>query len=246
LLFVFEDAMRKRKRKHAGARNEPQQERSQRLVAAILEAAIRVLERDGASAFTTIRIAERAGVSVGSLYQYFPDKQAILARLQRDEWERTGAMLEAILFDARRTPEARVRDALRAFFRSELEEAPMRRALAGATSVWAEDEATAPRRERGMPALAALMGEIEPRLDASARRRAAEMFVATMAALGEHVSNGEKSPRAVDAWASDVADMFLAWLATRGSTRGSSRRARRRGTHRARTRPGRSSVSSGS
>jgi AcrR family transcriptional regulator len=190
----------------------PQQARSQRLVAAILEAAIRVLARDGASAFTTIRVAERAGVSVGSLYQYFPDKQAILVRLQRDEWERTGAMLEAILLDPRRAPEARVRDAVRAFFRSELEEAPMRRALAGATAVWAEDEATAPRRERGMPALAALMGEIEPRLAPSERRRAADLFVATMASLGEHVSNGHSSPRAVDAWANDVADMFLAWI----------------------------------
>jgi AcrR family transcriptional regulator len=204
--------MRKPKKKREGARSPPRQERSRRLVEAILEAAIRVLERDGASAFTTIRVAERAGVSVGSLYQYFPDKQAILARLQRDEWERTGAMLEAILLDARRAPEARVRDAFRAFFRSELEEAPMRRALAGATAVWAEDEATEPRRARGMPALAALMGEIEPRLDPSERRRAAEMFGATMGALGEHVSNKHKTLRAVDAWANDVADMFLAWL----------------------------------
>lgn len=207
--------MRKRTKKHAGTRNLPRQERSRRLVEAILEAAIRVLEREGASAFTTIRVAERAGVSVGSLYQYFPDKQAILARLQRDEWERTGAMLEAILLDMRRTPEARIRDAFRAFFRSELEEAPLRRALAGATAVWAEDEATAPRRARGRPALEALMSELAPRLEPSARRRAAEMFIATMASLGEHVSNEHKTLRAIDAWAKDAADMFLAWLRSR-------------------------------
>ena len=71
--------MPRRKKKHEAARNEPKQERSRRLVEAILEAAIRVLARDGAAAFTTIRVAERAGVSVGSLYQYFPDKQAIRA-----------------------------------------------------------------------------------------------------------------------------------------------------------------------
>ena len=196
------------------ARNAPQQERSRRLVEAILEAAIRVLARDGAAAFTTIRVAERAGVSVGSLYQYFPDKQAILARLQRDEWERTGAMIESILEDTRRTPEERVRVAFRAFFRSELEEAPMRRALAGATAVWAEDEASAPRRERGLPTLVALVGELQPRLGHAARRRAAEMFVATMGSLGEHVSNRDLSLRATDAWAEDAADMFLAWLRT--------------------------------
>ncbi|HEY3949917.1 helix-turn-helix domain-containing protein, partial [Phenylobacterium sp.] len=45
---------------------------------AIVEAAAQVLERDGAAAFTTTSVAERAGVSIGTLYQYFPDKQAIL------------------------------------------------------------------------------------------------------------------------------------------------------------------------
>jgi hypothetical protein len=123
-------------------------------------------------------------------------------------------MLDAILRDERRSPRARVRDAFRAFFASEFEEAPMRRALDDASAVWAEDAATAPRRERGKPLLAALMGEIEPRMSASDRRRAAEMFLATMAGLGEHVSNTQKTAAAVDAWAIMVAEMFLAWLAT--------------------------------
>ena len=77
----------------------PIQARSTELVATILQAAIRVLEREGAQRFTTIRVAKEAGVSVGSLYQYFPNKQAILFRLQTDEWEATGATLDAILGD---------------------------------------------------------------------------------------------------------------------------------------------------
>ena len=60
---------------------------------------LHVLEREGAERFTTIRVAEAAGVSVGSLYQYFPNKQAILYRLQLDEWEKTGATIDAILGD---------------------------------------------------------------------------------------------------------------------------------------------------
>ena len=48
---------------------------------AILEAAAQLLERDGYAATTTDHIAERAGVSVGSLYQYFPNKDAILLAL---------------------------------------------------------------------------------------------------------------------------------------------------------------------
>ncbi|WP_168197831.1 TetR/AcrR family transcriptional regulator [Pseudolabrys sp. FHR47] len=47
-------------------------------VDAVHEAAIQVLLRDGAERLTTTRVAERAGVSVGTLYQYYPNKQALL------------------------------------------------------------------------------------------------------------------------------------------------------------------------
>jgi AcrR family transcriptional regulator len=59
-------------------RRRPRQSRSRATWDAILEAAAQVLERDGPGGFTTTSVAERAGVSIGTLYQYFPDKQAIL------------------------------------------------------------------------------------------------------------------------------------------------------------------------
>jgi AcrR family transcriptional regulator len=62
-------------------RREPRQHRSRETVAAVLGAVPRVLARHGADALTTNRIAEAAGVSIGSLYQYFPDKQAIYRAL---------------------------------------------------------------------------------------------------------------------------------------------------------------------
>jgi AcrR family transcriptional regulator len=62
-------------------RREPKQRRSRQTVEAVLQAVQRVLKRDGAEAITTNRIAEAAGVSIGSLYQYFPDKQAIFTAL---------------------------------------------------------------------------------------------------------------------------------------------------------------------
>jgi AcrR family transcriptional regulator len=65
----------------ASVRREPKQQRSRQTVEAVLEAVRRVLRRHGAEAITTNRIAEAAGVSIGSLYQYFPDKQAIFAAL---------------------------------------------------------------------------------------------------------------------------------------------------------------------
>ena len=62
-------------------RRTPRQSRSEATVEAILEATFQLLEQGGADALTTNHIAERAGVSVGTLYQYFGGKQAILAAL---------------------------------------------------------------------------------------------------------------------------------------------------------------------
>ncbi|MFO0614267.1 MAG: TetR/AcrR family transcriptional regulator [Polyangiaceae bacterium] len=63
------------------ARKKPAQERSKATVDAILDATARVLRKDGYDRASTNRIAETAGVSIGSLYQYFPSKEALTAAL---------------------------------------------------------------------------------------------------------------------------------------------------------------------
>jgi len=68
----------------APARRSPRQQRALETVRAILEAAAEVMATEGMARATTNRIAERAGVSIGSLYQYFPNKEAILARLMEE------------------------------------------------------------------------------------------------------------------------------------------------------------------
>lgn len=75
-------------------RKKPSQERSAATVDAIVEAAIRILRRDGWSGLTTTRVAERAGVSVGSLYQYFPNRASIAVEIVR---RRTRHFLTAVL-----------------------------------------------------------------------------------------------------------------------------------------------------
>jgi AcrR family transcriptional regulator len=64
-------------------RKAPQQGRAKSTVDAILIAMARVLVAEGFDALTTNRVAELAGVSVGSLYQYFPSKESLLAALYR-------------------------------------------------------------------------------------------------------------------------------------------------------------------
>ena len=76
-------------------RREPKQARSRVLVGAIVEAGRRILESDGPDALTTNRIAERAGISIGSLYRYFPNKQAIVAAICGGETEREVESLRA-------------------------------------------------------------------------------------------------------------------------------------------------------
>jgi AcrR family transcriptional regulator len=64
-------------------RRNPKQARARATVDAILEAAFQVLDSDGYAKFTTSRIAKRAGVSIGTLYQYFDDRDAILQELSQ-------------------------------------------------------------------------------------------------------------------------------------------------------------------
>jgi AcrR family transcriptional regulator len=76
------------RRKRLDPRKPPTQSRATETVNAVLEAAARILERYGFEGYTTNTIAERAGVSIGSLYQYFPGKDAITVALIERECAR--------------------------------------------------------------------------------------------------------------------------------------------------------------
>ena len=59
------------------------QARARATMDTIFEATARIIERDGIAALNTNRIAERAGISIGTLYEYFPNKDAILIAMAR-------------------------------------------------------------------------------------------------------------------------------------------------------------------
>lgn len=97
------------------ARRVPRQARALEKVELILEAAIRLLERDGLEALTTNALAEMAGVSIGTLYQYFPDKNAVLAALaDREVAGMSERILQSIRAPASAEPGARVQAILHA------------------------------------------------------------------------------------------------------------------------------------
>jgi AcrR family transcriptional regulator len=78
-------------------RKQPSQERARATVDAVLDAAAHILESDDTRLFTTNHVARRAGVSIGSLYQYFPNKWSILDALAQRFRERIVSDVERIL-----------------------------------------------------------------------------------------------------------------------------------------------------
>lgn len=78
----------------------PRQSRSRALVDAILEATARVLSERGYAATNTNLVAERAGVSVGSVYQYFPNKDSLITALHERHAVEMHAAMETVLASA--------------------------------------------------------------------------------------------------------------------------------------------------
>jgi AcrR family transcriptional regulator len=106
----------------AKLRNVPTQARSRERLRKVIDAAGEVLDREGAGAFTTTRIAEAAGIPIGSVYRYFPDKEAIIEALALRYWsdfeDLVAAAAEADEREPLDDPGAVVIDALSAGFRA--------------------------------------------------------------------------------------------------------------------------------
>jgi AcrR family transcriptional regulator len=215
--------MTDRRQAQISSRKRPKQARSTDLVAAILEAAAQVLAKEGAPRFTTARVAERAGVSVGSIYQYFPNKAAILFRLQSDEWRSTSELLRAILEKKSRPPSERLRDLVHAFIRSECEEAAMRVALNDAAPFYRDAPEAREARASGDRTMQVFMQEALPQASESRRGLAADLITTTLSKVGKHFSESPRSPAEIETYAGAMADMFCAYLESLASASGARR-----------------------
>src|ERR1700761_1398576 len=208
--------MTDRREAQISSRKRPKQSRSTELVAAILEAAAQVLATEGAPRFTTARVAERAGVSVGSIYQYFPNKAAILFRLQSDEWRQTSDLLRVILEDVRRRPLERLRDLVHAFIRSECEEAAIRVALNDAVPLYRDAPEAREARASGDRVIQAFMREALPQASEAVRALAGELITTTFSAAGKEFSESPRTLAEIEIYAEAMADMFGAYLESLG------------------------------
>lgn len=204
--------MTQRQTPRISSRKHPRQARSTELVLAILQAATQVLASEGAQRFTTARVAEKAGISIGSLYQYFPNKAAILFRLQHDEWQQTTAMLQSILENQSLPPLARLRALVHAFIRSECEEAAMRVALNDAAPLYRDAPEAQEAKSAGDRVYQAFMQELLPHASVQIRMLAGELITTTLSSVGHTFSEKPRDGTDIDAWANAMADMFEAYI----------------------------------
>ncbi|WP_217575339.1 TetR family transcriptional regulator [Mesorhizobium sp. GbtcB19] len=197
-------------------RKQPKQARATELVAAILQAAAQVLAVEGAQRFTTTRVAEKAGVAVGSLYQYFPNKAALLFRLQSDEWRQTTELLCGILEDREQTPLGRIRTVVHAFIRSECEEAAVRGALNDAAPLYRDAPEAEEAKAMANRTVEAFMRETLPEAPDAVRVLAGDLIMKTLSAVGAGFSEKERTPAETEAYSDALADMFCAYLTSLG------------------------------
>jgi AcrR family transcriptional regulator len=194
------------------SRKTPQQARSNQLVEAVLDAAVQVLTKEGARRFTTARVAERAGVSVGSLYQYFPNKAAILFRLQSDEWQRTSSLLRGILEDTTTSPDTRLRRLVHAFIQSECEEAAIRTALSDAAPLYRDAPEAVAAKAENAALFRAFLREALPHVRDDARTLAGDLVKMTLSEVGSSFSEPPRSEAEIAAWSEALADMLCGYV----------------------------------
>lgn len=204
--------MNRRKTPPISSRKQPQQARSTNLVAAILEAATQVLAKEGAQRFTTARVAEKAGVSVGSIYQYFPNKAAILFRLQSEEWQQTSDMLGSILGDASQPPLVRLRLLVHAFIRSECDEAEMRIALNDAAPLYRDAPEAQEAQAAGDRIFKAFLREVLPKATKASCTLLTDLLTTTLCSVGKDFSESPRTPAQIKSYGDAMADMFCSYI----------------------------------
>jgi AcrR family transcriptional regulator len=205
----------------ANPRRRPVQRRSQETVDAIVEASARVLARHGYSAATTNRIAARAGVSIGSLYEYFPNKESVLAALLERHTSEGGAEVLGALESAtsRGAPlRELVRELVAALLRQHRRSPGLHRVLFEEMPHPPGADACVLRVEDALAHRLRSALEADPACTASDPDLAAHLVVQTAEGLAHrfvlHGIHGMPEAR----FAEEVAELLMRYLAGEGAT----------------------------
>jgi AcrR family transcriptional regulator len=172
-------------------RRAPKQARSRMTVDAILDAAARILRSGGTEALTTNAISDVAGVGVGTLYGYFPNKTAVLVALARRVMAEDAAAI--IAAGAAASGDDPVRTLVHTMLERHRQDAAVRRAVMSVHHAHGLSSEHSQAAERTVARLLADRGVLSPFGDANATR----VFVLTRAVLGvarAMIEEGAASP----------------------------------------------------
>lgn len=180
----------------------------------ILEAALRVLAADGARRFTTTRVAEVAGISVGSLYQYYPNRASLLLALHEREVRTAWRHVEQILAATDLGPREQIARVVAFFFHAEADEPPPMRDLMNEVDAQLRDAAS----QQALQA-EALRGITSFLRDAIPREQTAEtlafhtdLFFTLIESVGKRIASRGLNRDAVARWAHTCSDMLCDYL----------------------------------
>jgi AcrR family transcriptional regulator len=190
-------------------RRQPQQERSRRMRARILQAAVRVLREDGALGFTTTRVADEAGISVGSLYQYFPNKHALVLAIHHDAVLEGWKHVEAILDGQDASPRQKIIDIAKWFFAIESSEAAQLGAVFEDVEVFLRDSTNNKTLDQDARSrFTRFLAETTQPNPAREVDLDAQLLMTTLEAVGKAVAAQPLNPTQRERWAVVTATML--------------------------------------
>jgi len=200
-------------------RKQPRQARSQVTVDAVFEATIQVLLNDGPQRLTTTRVADRAGVSVGTLYQYYPNKQALLYAVLLRHLARVEETVAAAARAMHHAPlAAMVAAVVEAFVRAKTERIEEARALYAVASGLDSVELVKMVGKRNRAAISAMLATASDALFDDLALTSF-MFSAAMAGATRAMLEGGAPPKMLRALRAQLESLCLAYLVREASPR---------------------------
>jgi AcrR family transcriptional regulator len=174
----------------------------------ILDAAVRVLHDDGALGFTTTRVAEEAGISVGSLYQYFPNKHALVVAIHQDAIRNGWTHVRGVLDDGSRSPRQKVIDIAKWFFATESADAAELGAAFEDVDVFLRDRAGDPLDEEAATRFTIFVSEAGRRRSPAQAEFDAQLLMTTLETLGKELARRPLAAAEREQWALAAAGML--------------------------------------
>ncbi|AFT71054.1 Transcriptional regulator, TetR family [Alloalcanivorax dieselolei B5] len=193
-------------------RKMPRQARSQATLEAIFQATIQVLLSEGRQRLTTIRVAERAGTSVGTLYQYYPNKQALLFAVVRRHVTEVGEQVRRAAESVHGKPLADIVSAVvSAFVRAKIDRIDEARALFSVAGELDSRVLVVESEERGLAMLTAVLRTAtDAKFDDLPT--AVYIFMAAMIGSTTYMIEGGAPPSILRAWGGQLESLCLGYL----------------------------------